>query len=127
MRFEQWKQSARKLKREVFALYLAMKDPRTPWYARVLAVIVIGFTVSPIDLVPDFIPVLGYLDDLILIPLGIIMVRKLIPSEVMRDCREQAASGVNLPKSRIVGGVILGVWIFLLVIIILLSVRELQR
>ena len=67
-----WRQWARQLKTETFALYLAYKDPRVPWYARLLAVVVVGYAFSPIDLIPDFIPVLGYLDDLVLIPLVVL-------------------------------------------------------
>ena len=85
--FKALKDRARALKREVAALGLAVQDPRTPWTARILAVVVIAYTFSPIDLIPDFIPVLGYLDDLILIPVGIALVMRLIPSEVMADAR----------------------------------------
>jgi len=85
--FETLKDRARALKREVTALGLAVQDPRTPWYARVLAVAVIAYALSPIDLIPDFIPVLGYLDDLLLVPAGIALVIRLIPAEVMAEAR----------------------------------------
>ena len=85
--FDTLRDKARALKREVTALGLAVQDPRTPWYARVLAVAVIAYALSPIDLIPDFIPVLGYLDDLILVPAGIALVIRLIPAEVMADAR----------------------------------------
>lgn len=78
---------ARTIKRDVHALYLAARDPRTPWYAKVLAVCVAGYALSPIDLIPDFIPVVGYLDDAILVPLGILAVVKMIPPEVMAEHR----------------------------------------
>src|SRR5829696_404097 len=84
------KQRARELKRETYALYLACRDPRVPWYARIVAICIVSYALSPIDLIPDFIPVLGYLDDLILIPLGIALLLKMIPEAVMIDCREQA-------------------------------------
>jgi len=87
---EVWKQRAKKLKREVQALALAYQHPETPWYAKVFAGMVIAYSLSPIDLVPDFIPVLGYLDDLILVPLGIALAVRMIPAEVMDDCRAQA-------------------------------------
>jgi uncharacterized membrane protein YkvA (DUF1232 family) len=87
---EQWKQKAHELKIQVYTLYLAYRDPRTPWYAKVFAALVVGYAFSPIDLIPDFIPVLGYLDDLILIPLGVQIALNLIPVEIMEDCREQA-------------------------------------
>ena len=88
---EKLKAAARRLEQEVYALYLAYRDPRTPWYARVFAALVVAHTFSPIDLIPDFIPVLGYLDDLIITPLGIYLSLKMIPSEVMADARQGAA------------------------------------
>ncbi|KAF3888478.1 MULTISPECIES: YkvA family protein [Nostocales] len=84
------KKFAKKLKQEVYAVYLASKDPRTPWYAKVLAVIIVAYAFSPLDLIPDPIPLLGYLDDLIIIPLGIWLVLKLIPPSVLSECRERA-------------------------------------
>jgi len=115
MAFEKWKAKARKLKLEVYALYLVSKDRRVPWYARVLAVAVVAYAFSPIDLIPDPIPVLGYLDDLILIPLGIALVIKLIPAEVMQDCREKAALTMQAgkPKNWVAGGIIILIWVSL--------------
>jgi uncharacterized membrane protein YkvA (DUF1232 family) len=113
MAFEKWKAKARKLKLEVYALYIASKDRRVPWYARVVAVAVVAYAFSPIDLIPDPIPVLGYLDDLILIPLGIALVIKLIPAEVMQDCREKAALTMQAgkPKNWVAGGIIILIWV----------------
>ena len=85
-----WKVRARQLQAEVYALYLAYRDPRVPWYAKAVAACVVGYALSPIDLIPDFIPVLGYLDDLVLIPLGIALVLRMIPPAVMVECRERA-------------------------------------
>ncbi len=85
-----WKAWAKSLKREVYALCLAIKHPDAPWYARAMAVLVVAYAISPIDLIPDFIPVIGYLDDLILVPLGVVLVRRLMPREVMEDCRRRA-------------------------------------
>ena len=85
------RQQARRLKRETYALYLAYRDPRVPWYAKALAAFVVAHTFRPIDLIPDFIPVLGYLDDLIITPLGIFLALKMIPAEVMDEARQQAA------------------------------------
>ena len=81
------KQRARHLKAETFVLYLAARDPRTPWYAKLLVAGIVAYAVSPIDLIPDFVPVLGYLDDLILIPAGIALAVKLVPDSVLTDCR----------------------------------------
>ncbi len=115
MAFEKWKAKARKLKQEVYALYLVSKDRRVPWYARVVAVAVVAYAFSPIDLIPDPIPVLGYLDDLILIPLGIALVIKLIPAEVMQDCREKATLTMQAgkPKNWVAGGIIILIWVSL--------------
>ncbi len=85
-----WKAAARRLRQEVQALILAAKDPRVPWVARALAVVIIAYALSPIDLIPDFVPILGHLDDLILIPLGVALVIRLIPPAVLAECRERA-------------------------------------
>jgi uncharacterized membrane protein YkvA (DUF1232 family) len=121
----EWKQRAKQLKREIHAVYLAMKDPRTPWYARALAAVIVGYAFSPIDLIPDPIPVLGYLDDLILLPLGVLLLVKLLPPEVMADCRAKAAAaaGDKRPTNWIAGGIIVGIW----VILIYLTVRYLWQ
>jgi uncharacterized membrane protein YkvA (DUF1232 family) len=91
---------ARVMKRDVHALYLASRDPRVPWYAKALALVVAGYALSPIDLVPDFIPVLGYLDDVILVPLGVLLVIRLIPPEIMAEHRDSAAAAQERPASR---------------------------
>lgn len=86
------KARARTLKADIYALYLAYRDPRVPWYAKAFAALVVGYAVSPVDLVPDFIPLLGYLDDLVLLPLGISLALRMIPSDVMEECRAIARS-----------------------------------
>lgn len=91
---------ARNLKRDSVALYLASRDPRVPWYAKALAIAIAAYALSPIDLIPDFIPVLGYLDDLILLPLGIWLAISLIPDEVMAECRAEAGAALQRPISR---------------------------
>jgi uncharacterized membrane protein YkvA (DUF1232 family) len=101
---------ARLIKRDVHALYLASRDPRVPWYAKALAVVVVGYALSPIDLIPDFIPVLGCLDDLILLPLGIVIVIRLIPPALMAEHRELAAAAQEQPVSRTAAVVIAGAW-----------------
>ena len=89
VRLRQW---ARTVKRDVHALYLAARDPRVPWYAKVAAVAVAAYALSPIDLIPDFIPVIGYLDDVVIVPAGILLAVKLIPAELMSEFRDAAAS-----------------------------------
>ncbi len=96
---ENWKTKARQLKTDTLALYLAYRDPRVGWQARVFAALVVGYAFSPIDLIPDFIPLLGYLDDLILIPAGVALALKMIPPEVMAECRIAAAEMDKKPKN----------------------------
>ena len=107
------KNKARLLKTEAYAIYLAYKDPRVPWYARIFAVCVVGYAFSPIDLIPDPIPILGYLDDLVLIPLGIALVLKMIPKEVVAECREQAKFRMlqEKPVNWVAATVIFGIWV----------------
>ena len=111
-----WKQQVRHLKTETLALYLASRDPRTPWYARGVVVLVVAYALSPIDLIPDFVPVLGYLDDLVLLPLGIALALMLIPPEVMRDCRVRASAMQEKPASRAAVVVIVAIWVLLAVV-----------
>ena len=106
-RLKDW---ARVIKRDVHALYLASRDPRVPWYAKVLAVAVAGYALSPIDLIPDFIPILGYLDDVIIVPLGILLVIWLIPPEIMAEHRELATAAQERPISRKAAVVIACIW-----------------
>jgi len=106
-RLKDW---ARSLTREVHAVYLAARDPRTPWYAKALAVCVAGYALSPIDLIPDFIPVIGYLDDLLIVPLGILAVVKLIPPDVMAESRAAAALAAEQPVSRTAAVVVALIW-----------------
>ena len=105
-----WKEWARSIKRDTRALYSAARDPRVPWYAKALAILVAAYAVSPIDLIPDFIPVIGYLDDLILVPLGIALVIKLIPPPVMAEHRA-LAEAQERPVSPAAGVIIVCVWI----------------
>jgi uncharacterized membrane protein YkvA (DUF1232 family) len=107
---EAWKQRVHELKRETYALYLAYRDPRVPWYAKLLAASVVAYAFSPIDLIPDFIPVLGYLDDLVLVPLGIMFALKLIPPQVMAECREKARAAEGRPTSWVAAVVIVAIW-----------------
>jgi uncharacterized membrane protein YkvA (DUF1232 family) len=102
---------ARSMQRDVVAVYLAARDPRVPWYAKTVALLVAAYALSPIDLIPDFIPVLGYLDDVIIVPAGIVLVRKLIPADIFAEHRVAAAAIAARPTSRGAAIVIVGVWI----------------
>ena len=113
---EQLKARARALKNEVFAVYLAAKDPRTPWYAKTIAFCTIAYALSPIDLIPDFVPVLGYLDDLIIVPAGIALAIRLIPAEVLEEARGKVAtSSLERSVGYIGAGIIVAVWIVILI------------
>ena len=115
--FDALKTRARKLKKETFALYFAYRDPRTPWYAKVWAIIVLAYALSPIDLIPDFVPVLGYLDDLILVPAGIALALKMIPAGVMDDAHRSAeqAAGGKFRVGYVGAAVIVLVWVMILI------------
>ena len=110
-----WKQRAQALRREVYALYFACRDPRVPWYVKALAIVIVGYAFSPIDLIPDFIPVLGYLDDLVLIPLGVMAVRAMVPGPILDECRERAARLDRKPTNRVAAAVIVVIWLGLVV------------
>ena len=110
------KSYARKLKQDLMVLYLSYKDPRTPLFAKVLAMCVVAYALSPIDLIPDFIPIIGYLDDLILVPFGIILALKLIPTDILEEKRKIARDrNVDNPKNWFVGIVFIMTWILLAV------------
>jgi uncharacterized membrane protein YkvA (DUF1232 family) len=103
------KHRTRGLRREVFALYLAIRHPATPWYAKAIAVAVVVYAVSPLDLIPDPIPVLGYLDDLVIIPLGVLAVRRMIPNGVLAECRQKATEYVHVGNGwKWAGGIMIG-------------------
>lgn len=102
---------ARSVKRDAVALYLAARDPRTPWYAKALAAVVVAYALSPIDLIPDFIPVLGYLDDIVIVPLGLWLVLRMIPAEVMEECRVEAEALAERPTSVTAAVVVVLIWI----------------
>jgi len=117
--FARWKKAAEELETQTFTLYFACRDPRTPWYAKWLAAIVVACAFSPIDLIPDFIPILGYLDDLVIIPLGVLLVLKMVPDQVMADCRQKAAAQLNnaRPQNGMMIGVIALIWILVILIL----------
>jgi uncharacterized membrane protein YkvA (DUF1232 family) len=102
---------ARALRRDAHAIRLASRDPRVPWTVKLLAIAVAGYALSPIDLIPDFIPVVGYLDDLIIVPLGIWLVIALIPEDVMREYRAIASAAAQRPVSKTAAIIIVALWI----------------
>lgn len=125
---DQLKTRARALQKEAYAIYLAARDPRTPWYVRALIFFVVAHTFSPIDLIPDFIPVLGYLDDLIITPGGIWLAVRLIPSEVLTEARAKAATyTVDSSVGKVGATIIIVVWITVLVAIILFFLHVTKR
>ena len=107
------KQRARTLKGETYVLYLAARHPATPWYAKLLAAAIVAYAFSPIDLIPDFVPVLGYLDDLVLVPLGIALAIRLVPRAVLDECHARAnlQTQAGKPSSRAAAVVILLIWL----------------
>lgn len=115
-----WKTKSKQLKSEVYTLYLASKHPRTPWYAKVLAALIIGYALSPIDLIPDFIPVVGYIDDLIIVPAGIALLIKIIPRDILEECRAKAQSDLSnrRPKNWIAAIIIVLIWLLAIYLIL---------
>ena len=113
MTMAEWKTRAQILKREVYALYLCARHPETPLYAKLFALIIVGYALSPIDLIPDFIPVIGYLDDLVLIPAGIAFLIRMMPKKVLQECRQKAQIGppVKKIKSWVGAVVIVSIWV----------------
>jgi uncharacterized membrane protein YkvA (DUF1232 family) len=110
---DKFKQRAKALKTQTYALYLAYRHPDTPWYAKLFAGLVTAYAFSPIDLVPDFIPVLGYLDDLVLVPLGVSLALKMIPEEVMAECWSEAENLLSegKPVNRAAAAVVVLIWV----------------
>jgi len=102
---------ARRVRRDLVALYHAARDPRTPWIARLIAVLVVAYALSPIDLIPDVVPVLGLLDDVIIVPLGLALAMSLIPAELLQEHRQRARDGERLPASRAAAAVVVAVWL----------------
>ena len=109
--FDRLRGWARTIKRDVVALYLATGDPRVPWYAKAVAACVAAYALSPIDLIPDFIPVLGYLDDVIIVPFGILLAVRLVPADVMAELRDEAERRAARPVSRIGAIAIVVIWL----------------
>jgi uncharacterized membrane protein YkvA (DUF1232 family) len=125
---EGWKRQVKLLRAETYALYLAYRDPRVPWYSKAFAALVVGYAFSPIDLIPDFVPILGYLDDLILVPIGITIALKMIPDEVMEECRLDAREALRdgRPTNWAAVIVIVGIWLLIAAIFIRLIVSAIS-
>ncbi|MGG0188093.1 YkvA family protein [Bacillus rhizoplanae] len=117
---QKMKKWAKNLKKQLLVLYLAYRDERVPWYTKLFTMLVVAYAFSPIDLIPDFIPILGYLDDLILVPLGVYLALKLIPEEVLEDCKRkiEGQSSMNKPKNWITGFLIIIIWLIVFVWIV---------
>ncbi len=120
-----WQGAAQRLKEETYALYLAYRNPRAPWYARVFVALLVGYVFSPIDPIPDFIPVVGLLDEMVVVPLGVILARKMIPDEVLAECREIMKEGKK-PVSRTAAVVMVAVWLLLAALGVFLAFRVAQ-
>ncbi len=122
------KSRARALKTESYALYLAARDPRTPWVARGLVLFIVGYAISPIDLIPDFIPILGYLDDLIIVPAGIALALRMIPPQVMEESRERARVAPMDKTVGVIGTiVIISIWILAIILCIIFISNLLRK
>lgn len=126
---ETWKNWSKKLKLQTYTLYYAYKDPMTPWYAKMWGAVVVAYAFSPIDLIPDFVPIVGYLDDLILIPLGIALAVKLIPKEILIKCRQQAQERIDSkrPVNWIAGGIIIAIWIMMFYAVVYIILKRMLK
>ncbi len=124
--FDRAKAWARSIKRDVAALWLAARDPRTPRLAKYLAIALVAYALSPIDLIPDFVPVLGLLDDIVILPLGILLLLRMMPAGLMQDLRERAARIEDLPASRAGLLAVLAIWLAAVVITALWIARWLS-
>jgi uncharacterized membrane protein YkvA (DUF1232 family) len=118
MNAESWKRRARQLAAQTYALYLALRHPRTPWYAKIFAALVVGYVFSPIDPIPDFIPGVGLLDEMVVVPIGVLIAAKMIPRDVFEECREKA-QGVEKgekPVSWAAAAVVVTIWLVCVVL-----------
>src|ERR671921_58770 len=125
MNLEAWKRRARRLSAQTYALYLAYRHPRTPWYAKVFAALIVGYVFSPVDPIPDFIPGVGLLDEMVVVPIGVLIAVKMIPRQVMEECQERArgvAEGEK-PVSRVAAGIVVTVWLLCVALAVYLALR----
>jgi uncharacterized membrane protein YkvA (DUF1232 family) len=125
MSVESWKRRAQQLTAQTYALYLALRHPRTPWYAKVFAALVVGYVFSPIDPIPDFIPGVGLLDEMVVVPIGVVIAAKMIPQDVFEECREKArevAEGEK-PVRWVAAGIVVTVWLVCVALAVFLAMR----
>src|ERR671921_311172 len=125
MNWQAWKRRARQLSSYTYTLYLAYRHPRTSWYAKVFAALIVGYVFSPIDPIPDFIPGVGLLDEMVVVPVGVLIATKMIPAEVFAECQEEArevAEGEK-PVSRLAAVVVVTVWLLCLALAVFLALR----
>jgi uncharacterized membrane protein YkvA (DUF1232 family) len=125
MDLEMWKRWARRLSAQTYALYLAYRHPRTPWYAKIFAALIVGYVFSPIDPIPDFIPGVGLLDEMVVVPIGVLIAAKMIPHQVMEECREKAqevAKGEK-PVTRGMAVIVVAVWLLCVALTVFLATR----
>ena len=123
MNAKSWKRRARQLSAQTYALYLAYRDPRTPWYAKVFAALIVGYVFSPIDPIPDFIPGVGLLDEMVVVPIGVLIAAKMIPQEVFDECKEKARGVAEGEKSvsRVAAVVVVAVWLLCVALAVFLA------
>ena len=125
MNIEELKKRADDIKNNTLALYYALKDPRVPFFAKTIIIFVVGYALSPIDLIPDFIPVLGYLDDLVIVPFGITLAIKMIPKEALEECREKTKKGtLNTQLKWFGAAIVISIWIILICLFIKVFARK---
>src|ERR687893_762140 len=125
MNLEAWRRRARQLSAQTYTLYLAYRHPKTPWYAKVFAALIVGYVFSHIDPIPDFIPGVGLLDEMVVVPIGVLIAAKMIPREIMEECREKArevAQGEK-PVSRVAAVVVVAVWLLSVALAVFLALR----
>src|SRR5215211_1393006 len=125
MNWQVWKRRARQLSAHTYTLYLAYRHPRTPWYAKVFAALIVGYVFSPIDPIPDFIPVVGLVDEMVVVPIGILIATKMIPPEVFEECREKAreVEEGEKPVSRVAAFVVVAIWLLCVALAVYLALR----
>jgi len=125
MNLEAWKRRARQLSAQTYALYLAYRHPRTPWYAKIFAALIVGYVFSPIDPIPDFIPGVGLLDEMVIVPIGVLITAKIIPRRVMEECQTKAqevAKGER-PVNRVAAVIVVAAWLLCVALAAFLATR----